>query len=358
MGDSEQSTPPGKMLRETDARSRQESMDKFNALDNTIRQMFHMIRDMANNPQQVSVRGHFEKHFNDDDVSSINPFDGLPRKLNKEISIEEVTAGMNKLNNNKTPGIDNISAEMVKYGPLAMSKAFKNTLNEAFEKEIELGLGDGILVSLLKPGKTKGPVTNLRPVILLPILRKILSSIVLHRIQPKVERFLSDSQAAYRPSRSTSDIVWAYKWISAKTQKSQIRVYITSIDMSSAFDTIRREQLVDIAKKFLNEDEVRMIQLLLSNTTLDVRINNAETEPFSSNMGSPQGDALSGVLFNIYFEESLRKVRNFRHEINSKDHEENGNWSPTFLPQEAIYADDADFLTTSELEKNIITEKI
>ena len=75
-------------------------------------------------------------------------------------------------------------------------------------------------------------------------------------------------------------------------------------------------------------------------------------------MGPPQGDALSGVLFNIYFEESLRKVRNFRHEINSKDDGESGNWSPTFLPQEAIYADDADFLTTSEVEKNIITEKI
>ena len=111
------------------------------------------------------VRGHFEKHFNDHNVSSIDPFDGQPRKLNKEISIEEVIAGISKLNNNKTPGIDNISAEMVKYGPLTLSKAFKNTLNEAFEKEIELGFGDGILVSLQKPGKTKGPVTNLRPVI-------------------------------------------------------------------------------------------------------------------------------------------------------------------------------------------------
>ena len=75
------------------------------------------------------VRGHFEKHFNDDDVSSLNQFDGQLRKLNKEISIEEVTASISKLNNNKTPGIDNISAEMVKYGPLTLSKAFKNTLN-------------------------------------------------------------------------------------------------------------------------------------------------------------------------------------------------------------------------------------
>ena len=306
------------------------------------------------------VRDHFEKHFNDDDASSIKPYDGQPRKLNKEISIEEVTASINKLNNNKTPGIDNISAEMIKYGPVTLFEAIKEILNEAFEKEIELELGEGILVSLQKPGKTKGPVTNLRPVILLPLLRKILSNIVLRRIQPKVGQFLADSQAAYRSNRSTSDIVWAYKWIIAKTQISEIKVYITGIDMSSAFDTIRREQLISIVKKFLDEDEVRMIQLLLSNTTLDVRINNAETEPFISNMGSPQGDALSGVLFNIYFEELLRKVRTFRHEMDRDDGEEmnGGNRSLTFLPQEAIYADDADFLTTSEEEKNTITEKI
>ena len=75
-------------------------------------------------------------------------------------------------------------------------------------------------------------------------------------------------------------------------------------------------------------------------------------------MGSPQGDALSGVLFNMYFEESLRRVRTFRHAMDSDDGEESGSRSPTFLPKEAIYTDDADFLTTSEEEKKTITEKI
>ena len=57
----------------------------------------------------------------------------------------------------------------------------------------------------------------------------------------------------------------------------------------------------------------------------------AETEPFNSNMGSPQGDALSGVLFDIYFEESLCKVRNCRHEMKSnKDDEDNGNMPLSF----------------------------
>ena len=102
-----------------------------------------------------------------------------------------------------------------------------------------------------------------------------------------------------------------------------------------------------------------MIQLLLSNNMLDIRINKTETKPYNSNMGSQQGDSLSGVLFNVYFEESLCKVRNFRLEMNSNnDDKDNGNTPVSFLPQEAIYADDADFLTTDENEKNIIINKV
>ena len=63
--------------------------------------------------------------------------------------------------------------------------------------------------------------------------------------------------------------------------------------MSSAYDTIRRDTLIDIVKNFLDDNEVKLIQLLLSNTTLGIRINKNEAE-------SPQGDTLSGVLFNIY----------------------------------------------------------
>ncbi len=99
---------------------------------------------------------------------------------------------------------------------------------------------------------------------------------------------MADSQAEYRPNYSTSDIVWAYKWIIANTQASQTKVYITGIDMSNAFDTIRHEQLIGIAKKFPDEDEVRMIQLLLINTPLYVRITNVETVPFSSNKSNTQ----------------------------------------------------------------------
>ena len=116
--------------------------------------------------------------------------------------------------------------------------------------------------------------------------------------------------------------------------------------MSSAFDTIRREKLIEILKSFLDEDEVRIIRLLSSNTTLGIRMNNVETEPFTSNIGSPQGDGISGVLFDIYFEASLRKIRERLNLSNIT--------SKTNLPEEAIYADDADFITIDEQRRKIL----
>ena len=81
--------------------------------------------------------------------------------------------------------------------------------------------------------------------------------------------------------------------------------------MRSAFDIIKREQIIEIIKTFLDEDEVHIIRMLLRNTTYTIHIgmNNVETEPFTSNIGSPQSDGTSGVLFDIYFEASLRKIR-------------------------------------------------
>ena len=79
--------------------------------------------------------------------------------------------------------------------------------------------------------------------------------------------------------------------------------------MSAAFDTIRRVRLLTIISSFLEEDEVRMIRYLLSNTTLTIKVNGTEGEAFKSNIGSSQGDGLSGKLYTVYFEASLRELR-------------------------------------------------
>ncbi|GFS20900.1 innexin [Elysia marginata] len=85
--------------------------------------------------------------------------------------------------------------------------------------------------------KPKGPPKNLRPMTFLNTIRKALSKIVLERIRPHVEQYLSHSQSGFRPNRSTSDVAWTHKWLAAKVNIENIAIKIAGIDMSAAFDT-------------------------------------------------------------------------------------------------------------------------
>ena len=58
----------------------------------------------------------------------------------------------------------------------------------------------------------------------------------MNRKEDKINRHLAQSQSTYRKSRTTTDIIWAHRWIIAKKQIQDITVYVTCIDMSSGFD--------------------------------------------------------------------------------------------------------------------------
>ena len=52
-----------------------------------------------------------------------------------------------------------------------------------------------------------------------------------------------------------------------------------------------------------------MIKFLLKDTKLQIKMSDIESTTLNANIGSPKADGLSGVLFNIYFENSLTKLR-------------------------------------------------
>ena len=96
----------------------------------------------------------------------------------------------------------------MKYAPDIATEKLCKTYKKMFENHCdEINIGKSNLIPLQKTNKKKEPLKNLRPINLLKTSRKILSIITLHRIQEKVKQYLSASQAAYRPKRSTGDIV-------------------------------------------------------------------------------------------------------------------------------------------------------
>ena len=101
----------------------------------------------------------------------------------------------------------------------------------------------GILSPLPKPGKAKGPPENLRPIILLSIIRKILTISMMRRTWDRVQHLIPLSQAAYQAGRSTTEQVYAVKTLAEKAITSNdYTVHILMLDMSKAFDTSLTEE--------------------------------------------------------------------------------------------------------------------
>ncbi|XP_033117090.1 uncharacterized protein LOC117117021 [Anneissia japonica] len=121
------------------------------------------------------------------------------------------------------------------------------------------------------------------------------------------------------------------------------------IDMSAAFDSIRRSTILNL----LNDagcckDEVRLVRFLLANTRLRVKIKNVLSEDFQSTIGSFQGDSLSGALFTLTLAGALRHVR-------AVIPRPNPPISFMGMPRESEYADDVDFLDEDpQIPKHIL----
>ena len=296
------------------------------------------------NPNDIldAITRHFQNKFFTEEKEIITAFPGEPKPLRKLISISEVTVALKKLNNNRAAGKDNIPGELLKYGANCISPTIAKIFNNALENHEQLDINTGLLLSLQKPGKEKGPLKNLRPITLLNTIRKTLSTITLNRISDKVNTWLPHTQSGFRRGRSTTDIVFTHRWFMARTARLQQEIYITGIDMSSAFDTIDRSTMLNIAEEIFEQDECRMIRFLLSSTELEISLPGATRKnSFISNIGTPQGDSLSPVLFVIYLEHALQGIRNI---------------DETPLPTEICYADDVDFISTTPRDNIIEVE--
>ena len=170
-----------------------------------------------------------------------------PSKLEKPFTTEEISQAASKLKNGKSAGCDGTQAEYIKYAPVEIHKQIAiifNRIAETGEQLKELNLG--ILTPLQKPGRKKGPPENIRPIILLSVIRKILTICMMKRIWNRLSKDIPTEQAAYQPGRGTTEHVWAVKMITEKAIiSSNYKIYLILLDMSKAFDTVNRKILFD-----------------------------------------------------------------------------------------------------------------
>ena len=336
--------------------------DNVIIVENSNGEIIHSVEE-----ELKEITNYFKDIFTQDSTHPLP--DITPQKLKEEITSFEVEKAVNKLKNNKSSGCDNINAELLKYGPTIVFDIIANILNKAAEtgdKPIEISLGH--LVPLPKPGKPKGPVKNLRPIILLSVLRKVLAIIIVNRTFETIRKEIKVTQAAYSPGRSTTELVFTFKTLIEQAVCAEdLTVHLLLLDMSRAFDTIDRGILLNDLKEIFEPDILHLISLLLVDVQIQVKHKNKLGNTFTPNIGSPQGDCASPIWFIYYLHKALQSnqvesPRDITIDI-SHDHTYTKTDKHKITPKgqkayliDQQYADDASWITTSEKSKESVKQ--
>ena len=269
-----------------------------------------------------------------------------PCPMIKKFTGDEIASIAKRLSNDKAAGPDKLQAEFIKNAPPVIFDDIANIYNTIAEKgDVPQALIHGLLCPLQKPGKKKGPPENLRPIILLSILRKILTVALLDRTWDRLSDSIPKTQAAYQIGRGTTEQVLALKLLIEKAITSNnYDVYLLLLDMSKAFDTVNRKTLLKDLQEVLNADETHLLATLTNRPLISIYLDGEQGEGFNTYVGICQGDCLSAVLFIFYLACALKETPEDQVPKDLK----------AFL--ELFYADDLTYATTSKQHRQHIKE--
>ena len=166
--------------------------------------------------------------------------------INKAFTKDEIYKHINSLKNNKSPGVDNILNEFLKYCP--------NELLPVIVKLFNIVLDSGIIpsewtIGVIKPlYKNKGDindVNNYRGITLLSCIGKLFTSVLNSRLYSYLtnENILGNEQAGFRPKHSTLDHIFALHILSKSYIDQNKQLFCAFVDYSKAFDFIDRTYL-------------------------------------------------------------------------------------------------------------------
>ena len=253
--------------------------------------------------------------------------------LDSEISISEIEKALKKLNNNKSPGNDNIINELLKNNTAIFKKAllcvFNAILNYGYFPN---SWATGLIIPIYKKGNTE-IAENYRGITLLSCMGKLFTNILNNRLNKWAENNSKFDQFQYgfRENKSTIDAMFILQSNVELLLCQKKALYVSFIDFRKAFDSTNHSALWyklhenGVSSKLINliKDMYSKMQLgvksCISKPTSACCINESNKNDFtlcntcmnscyfSPQAGVFQGESLSPFLFTMY----LNDINNY-----------------------------------------------
>ncbi|XP_055382796.1 uncharacterized protein LOC129612958 [Condylostylus longicornis] len=204
---------------------------------------------------------HEQQQNDEQELMTAEPLDILP-------TFDEIKTAIFKLKNNKAPGEDNVTAELLKMGGEELQKSIHRLICNIWQQETIPEKWNMGLICPIHKKVDKTDCNNYRGITLLNCMYKVLSNVIYERVKPMAEEIIDEYQCGFRGNRSTVDQIFLLRQNMEKCYEHNVDLHLLFIDYKQAFDS----------------------------------------GAFEIKTGVRQGDALSALMFNLLLQHALGKL--------------------------------------------------
>ncbi|KAK7877307.1 hypothetical protein WMY93_031957 [Mugilogobius chulae] len=210
------------------------------------------------------------------------------------------------------PGKDQICYVMLKHlGKGALMKLLCLMNRVWIQGELPCAWKEAVIVPIRKPGKDPSKPANYRPIALTSNLCKLMERMITERLSFDLEKrgLLAGFQSGFRKARNTCDAVVRLENVVRKAEANKESVLAVFFDIEKAYDMLWREGLlIKLHQLGVGARAFNWVRDFLVGRKIQVRVGSAFSDQYEVHNGTPQGSAISPLLFIIMINDVFSAV--------------------------------------------------
>ena len=238
---------------------------------------------------------------------------GLAVGLNLPISLEEVHAGLSRLNNGRAAGYSGLPAELLRYAqatatpdapapPHLLAAALQAVLNCAFlAGRVPASSNVGLVSPVFKRGDPCSP-GSYRPIAVTEPLMRLYASILNARLLQftEVHGLRAATQTGFRPGLSTLHPLLALQHFVDSAGRARQPLFCCFLDLEQAYDRVQRPLLWAVLQRLgLHGSMLMALRSFYANPSVAIKVAGRTGGCVPSCTGVRQGCPLSPTLFGL-----------------------------------------------------------
>lgn len=230
--------------------------------------------------------------------------------LDQPITLQELTAAVQKASNCKAPGIDGLSSEFYKeFWNLLGPDLLEVFLESQSLKQLPTSTRTSVITLIPKTGDTTRLI-NWRPISVGCSDYKIIARALATRLKTVISYLIHQDQTCSVPGRNIHQNVHRIRDCIFLAQALQLPLILMGLDQVKAFDLLHHAYLFAVLKANGFGDNYRSyLRLLYAKARYSIKLHRTILPPFTPGRGIRQGCSLSTMLYILATEPLLVQIR-------------------------------------------------